>query len=573
MGVAYRLGVDVGTTFTAAAVANGGPPTMLGLGNRAMQVPSVLFVEDDGEILIGESADRRGVVEPTRVAREFKRRIGDPVPLLVAGAPYSPQALTAHVLRWVVAAASRQLGSPPERVTVTHPANWGPFKKELLQQVVQLADLTNATTCPEPQAAAIQYAARRHVPVGTRIAVYDLGGGTFDACVLEKTSGGFELLGTPVGIEHLGGIDFDEAVYQRVLAELDVSLLDLAPGDAGLVVALHRLRRDCVEAKEALSSDVECIVPVSLPGISRSVRLSRQEFESLVRPALEDTVAALDRAMRSAGVASEDLDAIVLVGGSSRMPLVSDLLKQSFATPTALDTHPKHDVALGAVQADLSSETRREYRAGPPAEQNHTGSPTAPPPMRVADRAENGDRKGIAAGGGQKGSWKSTGRRHLRRPWVAAAGCALALVLAVGAGWWVTRPGETVTERTLTVEGATDWTATSIVVEEGDVLRLTATGSISDDRSRPEQEFGPDGQERDAVQDVHDEDPELGFRHAALLGRWGPDGTVFSVGRGRFVDTVVSPRQVGRLYLGVNDSRFDDNSGTFEVRAELTTPR
>ena len=99
----YRLGVDLGTTFTAAAVADGSTePTVIGLGNRALQIPSVLFLKPEGEFLVGEAAERRGLTEPDRLAREFKRRIGDHVPIMVAGAPFSPQALTAHLLRWVV---------------------------------------------------------------------------------------------------------------------------------------------------------------------------------------------------------------------------------------------------------------------------------------------------------------------------------------------------------------------------------------------------------------------------------------------------------------------------------------
>ena len=112
----YRLGVDLGTTFTAAAVADGSTePTVIGLGNRALQIPSVLFLKPDGEFLVGEAAERRGLTEPDRLAREFKRRIGDHVPIMVAGSPFSPQALTSHLLRWVVAAATERMGEPRPR--------------------------------------------------------------------------------------------------------------------------------------------------------------------------------------------------------------------------------------------------------------------------------------------------------------------------------------------------------------------------------------------------------------------------------------------------------------------------
>ena len=148
----YRLGVDLGTTFTAAAVADeSGEPTVIGLGNRALQIPSVVFLKPDGEFLVGEAAERRGLTEPDRLAREFKRRIGDHVPIMVGGAPFSPQALTAHLLRWVVDRASERMGGPPDEVMLTHPANWGPFRLELLDQVAGMAGLASARRCTEPE--------------------------------------------------------------------------------------------------------------------------------------------------------------------------------------------------------------------------------------------------------------------------------------------------------------------------------------------------------------------------------------------------------------------------------------
>lgn len=181
----YRLGVDLGTTFTAAAMRNGGPPSMLGLGNRALQIPSVLYLQEDGQFLVGEAAERRGATDPSRVVREFKRRIGDPIPLMVAGTPFSAQALSARLLTSVVATATERRGAAPDEIVLTYPANWGAYKRELVDQVISLADVGPTITCPEPQAAAIQYAARAQLQPGDRVAVYDLGGGTFDVCAGE----------------------------------------------------------------------------------------------------------------------------------------------------------------------------------------------------------------------------------------------------------------------------------------------------------------------------------------------------------------------------------------------------
>jgi molecular chaperone DnaK len=182
----YRLGIDLGTTFTAAAsVADGVDPTMIGLGNRALQVPSVLFLQEDGSFLVGEPAERRGLSDPTRVVREFKRRLGDTVPRIVGGAAYSVESLTAHLLRWVYDTASERLGESPDVVMLTHPANWELFKLSVFDHAVEMAGLERTLRCTEPEAAAAQYAARANLSDGDRVMVYDLGGGTFDVAIME----------------------------------------------------------------------------------------------------------------------------------------------------------------------------------------------------------------------------------------------------------------------------------------------------------------------------------------------------------------------------------------------------
>ncbi len=386
----YRLAVDLGTTFTAAAVGNGGQPAMLGLGNRALQVPSVLYLDQDGEFACGEVAERRGAIQPHRVAREFKRRIGDPVPMLVAGHPFSPQALTARMLSWVLATATERQGGPPDQVVLTHPANWGGYKRELLNQVIALSDLPGALICSEPEAAAIQYASRARLQAGAKIAVYDLGGGTFDACVLELLPTGFTILGSPDGIEHLGGIDFDEAVFGHVRRALDDRYPNFESDDTSVISALTRLRRDCVDAKEALSSDLAAIIPVNLPGLSTHVRLTRAEFEELIEPALKATLSAMRRALRSAGTSPDDLATIVLVGGSSRIPLVSHLLRSEFGIDPSVDTHPKHDVALGAALFQPPA-SRSAMPARPTPPRAMTRPNQERPPAKRPDEPDGGD--------------------------------------------------------------------------------------------------------------------------------------------------------------------------------------
>ncbi|GIE03190.1 hypothetical protein Adu01nite_45400 [Paractinoplanes durhamensis] len=348
--VEYGLGVDLGTTHTAAATNVDGVVETVRLGGRGAEMPSLVFLRSDGEVLVGDTAQRRGEGEPTRLAREFKRRLGDPVPIMLGGTPMSAHALAARLLRHVIATVANGQGGPPSRIVLTHPANWGPYKRELLQQAAQLADLPQVTLRTEPEAAAVRYASTARVAVGETIAVYDLGGGTFDAAVLRKTAGGFEVLGEPQGVEQLGGMDFDEAILEYVREQLGPNLAGMDLADPAVTEGLSRLRRECVEAKESLSFDTEAEIGVALPRLHTRVRIHRSEFESLISPALEDTIAAVHRALRSAAVDPAELRCVVLAGGSSRIPLVGSLVAESFGRPAAADEQPELGIALGAAR-------------------------------------------------------------------------------------------------------------------------------------------------------------------------------------------------------------------------------
>lgn len=349
--VTYGLGIDVGTTRTAAAVHRDGITAVVTLGTQSATMPSAVFVPDDGPVLIGDAALRRGLAQPTRIAREFKRRMGDSEPLLIGGAPWSPTALTTRLLDAVLGVVIEREGGPPSRVILTHPANWGPFKTGLLAEAARASGLDDASLRCEPEAAALHYAGQARVPIGALVAVYDLGGGTFDAAVLRKGVDGFETVGRPEGLERFGGIDVDAAVVGHVRRVLGDVLDDLDPADPAARTAMARLRQECVEAKEALSADVEVTIPVVLPHVVTEVRLTRAELEGMVAPVLGDTIAALRRALASAGVQVADLAAILLVGGASRMPLVARLVTAELGRAVAVDAHPKHAIALGAALA------------------------------------------------------------------------------------------------------------------------------------------------------------------------------------------------------------------------------
>jgi len=375
--VGYSLGVDLGTTFVAAALAvSSSRVEMFTLGDRSEVTPAVVYLEDDGTLLTGEAVSGlRAVSHPDRVSRVFKRRLGDPTPVILGGQAYSVTTLLGTLLRDVLDRVVESEGGPPERVVLTHPANWGPFRRALFEEVASFAGLANPIMVTEPEAAAARYAASRQLAAGQTVAVYDLGGGTFDATVLRAVPGGVEILGSPEGVERLGGVDFDEAVLGYVNFRSNGELTELDLRDPQISSAMARLRQDCVLAKETLSVDTETTIPIFLPGRHFEVKLTRSDFEELIRAQVDSTIGALSRTLRSARVEPAELGAVLLVGGSSRIPLVAQMVSAELGRPIVVDTHPKYAVALGAATLAAHAPAggvRTEFTGGAAA--------AAPPP-------------------------------------------------------------------------------------------------------------------------------------------------------------------------------------------------
>ena len=236
-------------------------------------------------------------------------------------------------------------------MAVTHPAGWGGYKLELLDQTIRAAGLSGVTVITEPEAAVLHYAGLERIPPEARVAVFDLGGGTFDAAVIRKTEAGTEFLGRPDGIERLGGIDFDAAIFAFVAGRLDGAIDDststirpTGPPSNGSAPSASTPRRRSPSTSSPTSRC--CCRPPRPPLGSR-----RTEFEPAIRPAIAQAIAALQRAIDSAGLEPSELDAILLAGGSSRIPLVAEMLTAELGRPVAIDAHPKHVVALGAALA------------------------------------------------------------------------------------------------------------------------------------------------------------------------------------------------------------------------------
>lgn len=345
------LGIDAGTSFTAAAVRDGGHASVIGLSDRSSALPSAVFLAADGTWFSGDAALRRGVREPSRMAEHFKRRFGDSVPLVLGATPMAADQLWARLVRSVVDRVGALRSDPPDRIAVAHPAGWGSYKLDLLQQAVRLAALDDVTLLTEPEASVLHQATITPTTPGALTAVFDMGGASTDATIVGSTATGTQIMGLPHGIERLGGIDFDAAILTFVDARTDGAVTALAPTTVEERIALARLRSDCVAAKELLSVDDVADIAVLLPTVQTTVRITRTDFETAIRPALSQAVGTLEQAIASAGVSVSDLSSILLAGGSARIPLVAELVSERLGRDVQRAAHPKDGVALGAALA------------------------------------------------------------------------------------------------------------------------------------------------------------------------------------------------------------------------------
>ncbi|WP_370949831.1 Hsp70 family protein [Amycolatopsis sp. cg5] len=342
----WSIAIDFGTSFTSAAVRTGGTVHPV-LFDGSDSFSSQVALSMDGELLTGPSATQF----PSRVERVPKRAVASASQVRLHRRTLQPVDLVEAIYSYVAKTARTQfmLGdSEPGRVVLTHPVRWTPGAVAILREGAQRAGLSGAHTSTEPVAAGRALLVDREVEVGGSIAVYDLGGGTFDTAVLQRTKDGFSVIGAPGGAA-IGGEDFDSALLELVghrvgeMASPEVWEQVFAGPDTGRQGAL--IRQDVVKAKERLSTYDKAEVYVK--GVAGELVISKAEYESLIKAKLETTVTELVRTVRDSGV---EVKAVYLVGGASQTPLVKSLVSE--ALPKALirkAKQPKLTVACGAL--------------------------------------------------------------------------------------------------------------------------------------------------------------------------------------------------------------------------------
>ncbi|MGH3647244.1 MAG: Hsp70 family protein, partial [Micromonosporaceae bacterium] len=346
------LGIDFGTSNTVAMLRMPDGRVRPLLFDGSPMLPSAVYLAPDGRMLVGRDAERNARVDPTRFEPNPKRRIDDGTIFLGEQELPVPRVM-AHVLEQVLTEARRQIGGNPAEVRMTHPARWGERRRSILVEAARLAGLSRPQLIAEPVGAASYFTAvlGTAVPVGRSLAIYDLGGGTFDATVVRRTQTGFEVLAEE-GLPDVGGLDFDHAIvehlgktYQDSHAETWRKLIN--PQEAGDRRYRRMLYEDVRGCKEMLSRTSSA--DIHLPALEVDAHLTREEFESLVRPYLERTVECLKRTIGQARLQPKDMVGIFLVGGSSRIPIAGHLIHTELGVaPTTLE-QPETVVVEGSL--------------------------------------------------------------------------------------------------------------------------------------------------------------------------------------------------------------------------------
>ena len=352
--MAKTIGIDLGTTNSVVAVMEGGKPTVIANAEGSRTTPSIVGFSKTGEKLVGQLAKRQAILNPDKTIASIKRHMGEDYKVNIDGKDYTPQEISAMILRKLADDASNYLGEKVTSAVITVPAYFNDAQRQATKDAGKIAGLDVLRIVNEPTAAALAYG--REKDKSEKVLVFDLGGGTFDVSILEIGDGVHEVLSTS-GDTHLGGDDFDQKVMDWICDEFQKQEgIDLR-GDKQ---AMQRVKEAAEKAKCELSSVME--TNINLPFITADANgpkhldlsLTRAKFEDLSRDLLNRCKTPVERALSDAGISKSDINEVVLVGGSTRIPAVQQLVKEYTGKEPNQSVNPDEVVAVGAaVQAGV----------------------------------------------------------------------------------------------------------------------------------------------------------------------------------------------------------------------------
>lgn len=345
------VGIDLGTTNSEIAFIIDGNATVLEDNTDAGIVPSCVGLDDQGNILVGQAARNQAVAAPDRTILSVKRRMGSDEKIKLGDSEYTPQEISAFIIKALKSRAEKLLGREVNRAVITVPAYFTDAQRQATREAGEIAGMTVARIINEPTAAALAYESEQKD--SRRILVYDLGGGTFDVSIVRIEAGVVEVLAS-TGDNRLGGDDFDAKIVDLLASHCRDELgLKMSPESDRQVFA--RLRRAAEAAKRTLSSEPYAMIEEDHVGrkkfrdVHLSYELARIDFENLIRDELDRTMESVNRALKDAALLPSAIDKIILVGGSTRIPMIPRLLEEKFGQAPHGEIDPDLCVALGAA--------------------------------------------------------------------------------------------------------------------------------------------------------------------------------------------------------------------------------
>ena len=343
------IGIDLGTTNSCVAVLEGDSATVITNREGYRTTPSVVSFQKDGKIETGAAAKRQGALNPERTSYSIKRKMGSDYRMKVGGRTYSPQEISAFILRKLKKDAEEFTGEKITDAVITVPAYFSDSQRQATKDAGRIAGLNVLRIINEPTAAALAYGLDNEQP--QKILVYDLGGGTFDVSLIEIGEGVIEVLATS-GDNYLGGDDFDERVADFIADNIKKQHgINLKKN----TVAMHRIKEEAERVKKELSSAMTA--NVNLPFIAKTkdgpvsfeMEFTRSEFDRITKELVDRTIIPVENALNDAGVRKEDISKVILVGGSTRIPAVQDKIRSIMGKEPSRSLNPDECVALGAA--------------------------------------------------------------------------------------------------------------------------------------------------------------------------------------------------------------------------------
>ena len=343
------IGIDLGTTNSCVAVLEGGVPHVITNPEGNRTTPSVFAIKGDEE-LVGETAKRQAVTNVKNTVSSIKRKMGTDEKVEINGRKYSPEEISAKILMKLKSDAESYLGEKVTKAVITVPANFNDAQRQATKNAGKIAGLDVERIINEPTAAALAYGIDKQEKTHT-VLVYDLGGGTFDVSILDLGDGVFEVKST-AGNNHLGGDDFDQRIMDYLVSEFKKENgIDLSKDK----MAMQRIKDAAEKAKKDLSGMMSA--EISIPFIAQSdegplhlnVTLNRAKFEDLNKDLFDSTLDAVRKALKDAKLTASDIDKVLLVGGSTRIPYIQELVKRELGKEPSKEVNPDEVVAMGAA--------------------------------------------------------------------------------------------------------------------------------------------------------------------------------------------------------------------------------